>query len=297
MTPSIYLAICLFAVTAEAEAADPAHRASSAAAQPRDALVPSLPGIANARRRVILSAPTEGVLFELRCEEGQNVEQGDILAVIDNRIANAAANLAAAEAEQTAGVVRAESDLRAAESLLARMTQAGESRAASELEIERAQSSVEQAAAAVRQAQELRASAQAAYVLEQAKLESLNIRAPFSGRVVRIRSVVGETLTLTKPVVELVDTSQLRVELYLPMQCYSGLRKDAEYRLLAGAPVDAEVTARLVLKDHDIDTGTETFRCVFEIDNLDDELPSGFTARLRRNSRNSSESRVSMNRR
>ncbi len=296
MTPAIYLAICLSAAAAETELVRPGDSAATVAMTAQDALVPSLPGIANARRRVTLSAPTEGVLFELLCEEGQTVAKGDVLAVIDNRIASAAAKLAFAEAEQTAGVVRAESDLRAAESLLARMTQAGERRAASELEIERARSSVEQAAAAVRQAQEQRTAAQAAYALEQAKLESLNIRAPFAGRVVRVRSVVGETLTLTKPVVELVDTSQLRVELYLPMQCYSRLEPSVEYRLLAGTPVHAAVKARLVLKDHDIDTGTETFRCVFEIDNLDDTLPSGFTARLRENAPDTSVSSSSMDR-
>ncbi len=274
MTPTALLALCLMAATAEAP---PARQASSAAATD---VVPSLPGIANARRRVTLSAPTEGVLFELNCEEGQSVAQGDVLAVIDNRIAAAAAKLAKAEAEQTAGVLRGESDLRAANSLLERMTQAGEHRAASELEIERARTSVEQAQAAVRQAQELQVAAQAAYVLEQAKLEAMNIRAPFAGRIVRTRSVVGETLTLTKPVVELVDTSQLRVELYLPTRCYTRLEPGVEYRLLAGTPVNDAVTARLVMKDVDIDPGTETFRCVFEIDNRDLGLPSGFSARL-----------------
>ena len=277
MSPTWTIALCLWVAAAET----PLPKA--AATRPVEAsaaLVPSLPGIANARQRVTLSAPTEGVLYELRCVEGQSVAQGDVLAVIDNRIALAAAKLAQAEAEQTAGVQRAESDLRAAESLLARMTQAGRHRAASELEIERARTSVEQAQAAVRQAQEQRAAAQAAYEMEQAKLESLNIRAPFAGRVARTRSVVGETLTLAKPVVELVDTSQLRLELYLPASCYARLEPDADYELLAGAPVSAPVTARLVTRDVDIDPGTETFRCVFEIDNRELKLPSGFSARL-----------------
>jgi multidrug efflux system membrane fusion protein len=243
-------------------------------------VVPSLPGIANARRRVTLTAPIEGALLEIRCAEGELVQQGAVLAVIDNRVAAAATRLAAAAAEHTGGIARAESELRAAQKLVARMTQAGERRAASELEIERAESAVEQAEALLSQAHEQQEAAQVALALEQAKLESYNIRAPFSGRVTRIRSEVGETLTMVKPVLELVDTSQLRVELYLPALCYARLEQGVNYALLASAPVDATLPARLVLKDHDIDTGTQTFRCVFEIDNADGDLPSGFTARL-----------------
>jgi macrolide-specific efflux system membrane fusion protein len=243
-------------------------------------LVPSLPGIANPRRRVTLTAPVEGPLFAIQCQEGQRVERGAVLAVIDNRVAAAATKLAASEAAQTGGIARAQAELDAANKLLARMTRAGERHAASELEVERAQNAVEQAEAMVDQAREQRDAAQVALALEQAKLDAYNIRAPFDGQVVRIRSEVGETLTLVKPVLELVDNSRLRVELYLPMDCYARLETGATYQLLASAPVNAALDATLVLKDHDIDPGTQTFRCVFEIDNADESLPSGFTVRL-----------------
>lgn len=278
MTSSCLLAFCLATATPVTMTSPPASDDLTRVASTD--VVPSLPGIANARRRVTLTAPLEGALLEMCCEEGELVERGAILAVIDNRVAAAATKLAAAEAKQAAGIARADSDLRAARKLIARMTQAGEHRAASELEIDRAASAVEQAEAALQQANEVVEAANAALALEQARLEAYNIRAPFAGRVTRIRSEVGETLTLVKPVLELVDTAQLRVELYLPMDCYTGLEEGSEYRLLASSPVNRTLDARLVHKDRDIDTGTQTFRCVFEIDNADGELPSGFTARL-----------------
>ncbi len=277
MTSSFLLALCLTSatpVTLTPPGSEEPTRVESTA------VVPSLPGIANARRRVTLTAPLEGALLDICCEEGQLVDRGAILAVIDNRVAAAATKLAAAEAKQVAGIARADSDLRAARKLVERMTRAGERRAASELEIDRATSAVEQAEAALQQANEQVEAAAAALALEEARLEAYNIRAPFAGRVTRIRSEVGETLTLVKPVLELVDTSQLRVELYLPMDCYAGLEEESDYRLLASSPVNKTLDARLVHKDRDIDTGTQTFRCVFEIDNADGELPSGFTARL-----------------
>lgn len=280
MTSTSLMALCLLTATAVQAAERPVAPTVAAETSEDASLVPSLPGIANPRRRVTLTAPIEGPLFALNCEEGQRVERGAILAVIDNRVAAAATRLAAEEAAQQGGIARAEAELDAANKLLARMTRAGERHAASELEVERAQSAVEQAKAMLEQAHEQRAAAQVALALEQAKLETYNICAPFDGHVVRIRSEVGETLTLVKPVLELVDTSRLRVELYLPMQCYAGLEGGANYRLAASDPVNKTLPARLVLKDHDIDPGMQTFRCVFEIDNPDDTLPSGFTARL-----------------
>jgi RND family efflux transporter MFP subunit len=243
-------------------------------------LVPSLPGIANARRRVTLTAPLEGVLLELRCAEGNSVERGAILAVLDNRVPLAAAKLAAAEATQMAAIVRAESDLETARKLVARMTQAGANHAASELEVERAHAAADQAEATLQQAREQQAAAQAGLDLERAKLEAYNIRAPFAGRVTRIHGEQGETLTLVKPLLELTDASRLRVDLYVPIACYSRLEEGASYQLWASEPLLRAVSGRLVLKDKDIDPGTQTFRCVFEIDNAAGELPSGFMARL-----------------
>jgi RND family efflux transporter MFP subunit len=279
MLSGCLLTLCLLSATPVLASESPKNAPQTMAVRAPD-VVPSLPGIANARRRVTLTAPIEGALLEIRCTEGELVQRGAVLAVIDNCVATAATRLAAAEAEHKGGIARAESDLRAAQKLVARMTQAGERRAASELEIERAESAVEQAEALLSQAHEQQEAAQVALALEQAKLEMYNIRAPFSGRVTRIRSEVGETVTLVKPVLELVDTSQLRVELYLPALSYARLEQGVNYSLLASAPVDQSLSARLVLKDHDIDTGTQTFRCVFEIDNVDGDLPSGFTARL-----------------
>lgn len=280
MTSTYFLSLYLLAATPVSDAATSASHAVSAGPNDGANLVPSLPGIANPRHRVTLSAAVEGPLLALNCEEGERVEQGAVLGVIDNRVAVAATKLAAAEAAQTAGIARATAEVDAARKLLDRMTRAGEHRAASELEVERAQSAFEQAQAMLEQAREQQAAAQDALALEQAKLDTYNIRAPFAGQVSRIRSEVGETLTMVKPVLELVDTSRLRVELYLPLPCYEKLEAGANYRLLASAPVDKTLSARLVLKDHDIDPGMQTFRCVFEIDNANDALPSGFSARL-----------------
>lgn len=274
-----HLLLAYALVTAGAQPPTPASN-SALQAPTTPPLVPSLPGIACARRRVTLTAPLEGVLLELRCEEGDRVERGTILATLDNRVPLAAAKLAEAQATQSAAIVRAESDLETARKLVARMTQAGANHAASELEVERAQAAADQSAAVLQQAKEQQAAAQAALELERSKLEAYNIRAPFTGRVTRIHGEQGETLTLVRPLLELTDASQLRVDLYVPIACYAGLEEGVNYQLWANEPLLRSVSARLVLKDKDIDPGTQTFRCVFEIDNADGELPSGFMARL-----------------
>ena len=48
------------------------------------------------------------------------------------------------------------------------------------------------------------------------------------------------------------------------------------YPLRAEPPVDQTLIATLVAIDPVLDSGTQTFRCVFEIDNDQLSLPAGF---------------------
>jgi RND family efflux transporter MFP subunit len=243
-------------------------------------LIRSLPGIAEPAQQVVLSAPLRGVLARVLVREGNMVQEEQLLAVMDNRVAAAEVRLAESVSVRSAAITEAECQLTLAKNLLARLLQVQDSNAVSELEIDQARSSRDQAEAALAQVHEQAREARISLDLALAKLESHNIRAPFAGQVLRVEGRPGQTLSDTDAVATLANLQVLKAELYIPTEWYGRLRIGAEYRLAASVPLKQPIAATLVSTEPVIDAATQTFRCVFEIDNTNEDLPSGFAVRL-----------------
>ncbi len=239
-----------------------------------------LPGIVEPVARVDVAASQDGVLAKLCVEEGQLVQQGDLLAVLDDRVAQAALHVAEATVARSGALGKAESDLALARIMLSRVEQARAERAASEMEVDQARGRVSEAEAAVTQAREQQAEAESHLELELAKFEALHVRAPFAGQVLRIHVQAGGALPPAAKILTLVQVDRLRVELQVPVEWYGRLAVGAAYDLWAETPVNRAVSARLLYQESAVDAATQSFRCVLEIDNAAGELPSGFAARL-----------------
>ena len=102
------------------------------------------------------------------------------------------------------------------------------------------------------------------------------IRAPFDGKVVRILAVPGKTPTPQDMLVHLVDTTKLRIDLYVPLSEFDRVRDKKVISLNAQAPVNEKIEARVTVIDDVVEPATQTIRCVLEIDNADGKLPAGF---------------------
>lgn len=242
--------------------------------------LPMLPGLAVAHQQVDLAASVSGALLELHVAEGDRVEAGQLLAVMDNRVARAAVEVAQAVAARHGLVERAEGDVRAARALLTRLERAHAERAVSDVELEQAQTSLEQADAALTQAREQLTEAQQQLELEQAKLEAHNLRAPFAGEVVYVAQKLGAIPHPGEKLITLVNRDQLRVELQVPVEWFGRLATGETYQLSAEAPVSTRLEARLTYQEPTIDSATKSFRCVFLIDNPAGHLPVGFLVHL-----------------
>lgn len=247
-------------------------KAAAKAAKPTVAM---LPGFLQPNRKVIVGSGVEGVLIHVSKAEGDRVHRGEVLAVVDNRAALGAMKLAEAEAARQSALARAESELRAARGLLERMTMAESHQAASALEVDRARAGVETAEAAVAQAKEQREEARLKFELERTRLACYDIVAPFDGQIVSVAAEAGQSVTLQSQLFTLVDTKSLRADLHLPVEWYGKLAQGETYSLAVDTPVDGVVPARLRFQEQAIETATRTFRCVFEVNNSDGELPGG----------------------
>jgi membrane fusion protein (multidrug efflux system) len=239
-----------------------------------------LPGIARPSRQVAISSPLEGMLAEVRVREGQRVEQGEILAVIDNRVARASVCAAEAAADQSGEIQQAREEVRFSQIHLERQRQLKVATGGSGFELLEAETRHEKAKAALQSAEQAQRRAQEMLKLEIARLESHNIRAPFRGEVLRLPVQPGTTLTRDDQLVTLISVDQLEVELFVPLALYGQLQVGHEYPLVAGEPVQRTVTGRLEFVAPVIDSATGAFRTVFAVKNDDLALPAGFTVHL-----------------
>ncbi|MCC6559214.1 MAG: efflux RND transporter periplasmic adaptor subunit, partial [Polyangiaceae bacterium] len=180
----------------------------------------SASGYVVARTRSIVAPKIPGRLAEVLVEEGERVQEGQLLARLDDEDARAAL------AQQTALARAAEAHLAAA----------GAAQAQAELDLSRAEPLVESGAlavaeldtartrsdAAVAQAVAARAdlaAAEAGIEAARLRLEQTEIRAPFDGTIVRKLADIGAVLapaTISEidvgGIVEMVDLDTLEVE-------------------------------------------------------------------------------------
>ncbi|MEM7313408.1 MAG: efflux RND transporter periplasmic adaptor subunit [Planctomycetota bacterium] len=240
-------------------------------------------GVAIPHEYVTMSPIVSGVMSNLRIEEGSRVKQGDMLGIIDDRVARASAAVARIKAESMAIVRQTQLDAKVAQSQMNRTAEVVHRGAGSSFELEEAQAVYHQAVAAYESAKEARAQAQEELKLAEAQLEQHYVRAPFDGKVTRIHVKVGESLAPQDKLITICNLATLEVELWVPANVYRGLKPGQDYQLRADAPLSKNVMATLQSVSPMIDTTMGAVRCLFIIDNSDESLPGGFSVTLHDN--------------
>ncbi len=153
-------------------------------------------GYVTARREATVSAQITGTLTKVMIEEGEHVEAGQILALLEDTAQRAA--LAQAEAQQRAAeaqlvqfnsqLAQNRRDLKRAEDLVGR-------KLVSEQAVETARTQVEMQAAQVESQKKQVELAQAGVRGAQVQLDYCTIRAPFAGVIIAKAAQVGEIVS------------------------------------------------------------------------------------------------------
>lgn len=237
-------------------------------------------GLLLPEQQVQLGTPREGILKTLNVEEGDRVEKGQTLLVIDDREQAARVRIAKLRSELEAELKRAELAVEEARISLDMITRAFEQDAASDWEVRRSRLQLEQQQASVEALKEQQKVSTATLAYEEAGLEQFTLHAPFTGEIVEVMTEEGSTLRREDKVLTLVSMSPLRAELRLPIQWFGKLKAGQKYKLQVGQPINQIFESELKFIDPRIDPASQTFRCVFAIPNEDHAIPSGIVARL-----------------
>jgi membrane fusion protein (multidrug efflux system) len=235
-----------------------------------------LPGITKPSVRAVIYPNTAGVVQEILVEEGTMVRANQPLVRMDDRVA--IATLAAAEtaAIQNGPIDLARAELAAAEQHLHRLESVTDLRAVADQDFEFARAAVDKARANLSTAEGNLRLAQERLVIERERVSQLMLVAPFDGIVHHIKANVGERLQENQNLLEIVNTSTLKVDLFVPSHLLDRLKVGKKYPLRTDFRGLRSIEAKLVAVAPVIDPGTDTIRCVFEIENSENSLPAGF---------------------
>lgn len=205
-------------------------------------------GYVVARTRASVSSKVAGRLAFLGVSEGSFVQRGQVIARLENadyraQVLQAEANVASAEAQR----IEAEADRDQQEREVQRLRDIREQSPGliSQQEIDAAGTDVATADARVRAAAARVTAARAALDFARASLDNTEIRAPFTGTVLRKEAEVGEVVApsvgggLTRgAVVTMADLSTLEVEVDVNEAYIARIRSDQPARIILDAYPD-----------------------------------------------------------
>jgi RND family efflux transporter MFP subunit len=254
---SLLLFLIVLLVSA-AQAQTPVRVATPVTAESAETL--RLTGNFTARREVSLSPQLSGRIERMQIEVGDRVGDGDLIAVLDTRLAELQTDRAAA--------LRDEAIARLTEAQ--RLAEEGRRLTGSQFlpdtEVRAREAGVAFAEAALRRAE-------ADLAIEQEQLERHQIRAPFAGVISARLAERGDWVEPGRAVVDLVQTDELWLDVRVP-QSYWRQVSQGEIRIVAradampDATLDAEIAAVVPVSDPAARTFLLRLRVVDEAGNL-----------------------------
>lgn len=224
-----------------------------------------LTGTLTAERSARLSPRVDGLVASVRVDAGDRVKAGQLLLELDDAVAaHALARARAGTAEARAGLAEA----RRLDTEARRLEDEGH---IPQTEAARRASALQQAEAAL-------AAAEAAE-REQAELHRRHrLPAPFAGVIARKLAEAGEWVTRGTPVLELVATDRVRLDVQAPQERFTRIGEDAKVTVTADALAGAELPARVIARVPVSDASARTFLVRILVEDAEGRLLPGTSA-------------------
>lgn len=195
-----------------------------------------------------------GRITAIHVKPGDRIEAGQIIATLDDTVQKTLVELAQKEAASDVAVRTAQQRLERA-------------RAAGGNAVETAQAQLE-----LEQAQLQHALAQQRLQHAQAILDQHTLKAPVAGLIESVDAIVGEVVTPGRPVVRLIQTDKLLIDVAVPTQRTVTLTVGQSARVTPRRANAQQLPGRIVHIANTIDPQTDTRRVRIAIDNPGDLL-------------------------
>lgn len=213
----------------------------------------ALVGTLIANEAVDIKSEIEGLIDEIRFEEGQQVKAGDVLATIDRHKLNAE-------------LAQAEANLRLAESTKQRYAMLAATRAVSKQEIDQAAMSDETARAVLERV--------------EAQLKDATVVAPFEGVLGERLVSVGQYVSRGQMLTTLIDGDPMKAEFHVPERYLTQMSEGQRIEISVSAYPGKQFLGEVYFIAPEVNESTRTVLVKAKLPNPDGELRRGMFANL-----------------
>ncbi len=225
----------------------------------------SYTGTVEESNSVALSFNLGGTLKELLVDEGQVVQKGQLIGVVDAQNASNTVELS------RSGVAQAEAAYKQAQDAYERMKLMHDKGSLSEIKWVEAQSTLEQALSALE-------GARAQERIASKGLDDTRLYAPFGGYISRKEVETGQTVSPGLPVVTLVKIDPVKVKISVPESEISNLANGAAVRIEVDALGGKTFAGRIAEKNVSADALSHTYDVKVLVSNPGHQLLPGMIA-------------------
>ncbi len=234
------------------------------------------------RQTVELASPVTGLLAQVNVARGETIRKGQVLAALDVRAEQAAAELARFRAQQRGPVELAERKVAFSRQRFERRQAMAAERLIPEQERDDAEAELRLAESELRVANEERQSARLELAQHDAQLALRTLRSPFDGVVVAQLAYPGEVVepgSTGKGILKIAQLDPLRVHVVLQKEAFGTINAGDVIDVVPEIPAGARYSARAVSVDRLIDAASGTFVVLLELPNPQLAIPAGVKCR------------------
>ena len=229
---------------------------------------------------VKISTAVEGVLDKVSVKRGESVKAGQIVALLQSGVEQAAVKLAQKRAALQAQIDARKARVKSAQRKLNRAEDLVDKNFVSSEELEDAATELEVAERNLQEALESQQLAKLDLVRANEQLALRRIKSPIDGIVVETLLSAGE-FAQGQPILEIAAIDPLHVEVISPMERYGQIALGATAYVTPEAPLTGEYEAEVTIVDKIVDAASGTFGVRLLLPNEDLALPAGIECTVR----------------
>jgi RND family efflux transporter MFP subunit len=227
---------------------------------------------------VELASPVTGLLERVLVKRGDRVTKGQIVAVLESRAEQAAAELARYKSEQSGPTRTAESKIEFSKRKFDRRRKLASENLMAAQDKDDAEAEFKLAESELLVAQENRQVSRIEYQQQSALLGLRTLRSPFDGVVTDQLAYPGEVVepgASKKAVLKLAQMDPLRVHVILPKDAFGRLAQGSSVDVAPEIPAKSHYAAKIKTIDRLIDAASGTFVVFLELPNPKLDIPAG----------------------
>jgi RND family efflux transporter MFP subunit len=247
-----------------------------AAAQEYDCLI-------EARQKLDIRSPVEGVIDAIHVQRGEQVKKGQLVATLFSGPERAGLELARSRAGMEGEIKSAEARLELTRKKYERADELLKKNFVSASARDEAEAEFRLASEQLRAARENRRLAELEVTRAEQVVQQREIRSPLSGIVVEVMLRPGELTASNQkdPIMKLIEIDPLHVELILPLSAFGKIKPGQRATVLPEAPVGGSHSARVEVVDQMFDAASGTFGVRLTLPNPQRRIPAGLKCKVR----------------